>query len=624
MEKKNRLLQLSFVIVVFLALGLTFMRMSGTDTGGEIPFSSRQEKDAPGDRFIPPEAAHRTVESLKNEELLGMPPSAAEGSLGLVPNSKRAQLLRRYGRKGNALEAGGGYSSSAQRDSGRKRAGASVGGDTVLRNVAAPLPSSVRYGGREDVAVNSPSFEEASAAARAGGISFRPNASGALGQNNMRGAAISGVARPTAEETSARTFSPYLTSLTPEAAASLKRQLTGLSSRVERAVLQAMLPKSRKDANIEKYLKRNSSYSDSSSPFASVANQMNAQKAGIMNSMNGAFGKEAADEAGKVMDAYQKELLGALSQPGLTQDQAAQKARAIGAKYEKELEKVGQKHALKDFKEQREAKDSTFQNQLAQAYGADISAQAGEILAAWREKDMQLALAGLPEEEYYKQQLDNQRALRKDLEHMLLQNGKSLQGLQGAENEMERLRVAQALKEEEEGKTLPKEHHFDEKTIAAVSADLQRERREKLDLAEQIYGETGGAAVSAIYDLHESRMNEVMHSNLPFTAKQKKMMEIRQDTNAQIEALQKSPEMREAREQGQVNSTMAKLMQDPGMANASPEEKEAFERLARPVLQDMFHRMNELSETDLPDDEKQRRIAALQERAQRQLGGGSR
>ena len=101
-------------------------------------------------------------------------------------------------------------------------------------------------------------------------------------------------------------------------------------------------------------------------------------------------------------------------------------------------------------------------------------------------------------------------------------------------------------------------------------------------------------------------------------------MEIRQDTNAQIEALQKSPEMREAREQGQVNSTMAKLMQDPGMANASPEEKEAFERFARPVLQDMFHRMNELSETDLPDDEKQRRIAALQERAQRQLGGGSR
>ena len=35
----------------------------------------------------------------------------------------------------------------------------------------------------------------------------------------------------------------------------------------------------------------------------------------------------------------------------LTQEQAAQKTREIGAKYEKELENVGQKHALKEFKD---------------------------------------------------------------------------------------------------------------------------------------------------------------------------------------------------------------------------------------------------------------------------------
>lgn len=617
MEKKNLLLQLSFVIVVFLALGLTFMRMSGMDTVAGFLFPSRKNEDAYRGRFIPPEVAHRTLESLKNEELLGIAPSTAEGGLGLVPESKRVQFARRYGRKGNVLGAGEGYSSSRQTNHLRKGNQSSYGGESVPRNVEAQLPSSERYGGREGALRYSSSVSRA----RGGGVSSESSAYGALRQNSTRGG-ITGVARPTIQEQSAHTFSPYLASLTPEAAASLKRQLTGLSSRVERAVLQAMLPKSRKDANIEKYLKRNSSYSADAGPFASVENQMNVQKTGIMNSMNGAFGKEAADEAGKVMDAYQKELMGALSQKGLTQELAAQKAREIGQKYEKELEKVGQKYALKEFKEQREAKDSTFKNQLAQAYGADIAGQAGDILASWREKDMQLALARLSEEEYYKQQLENQRALHKDLEQMLLQNGQSLQGLQSAENEMERLRVEQALKDEEEGKTLPKEHYFDEKTIAAASADLQRERSEKLELATRMYGETGGEAVSAIYDQHEARMSEVMHSNLPFSAKQKKMMEIRQDTNAQIEALQKSPEMREAREQEQVNSTMEQLMKDPGVVNASPEEKAAFERLARPVLQDMFHRINEVSDSDLPTDEKKRRIAALQERAQRQLGGG--
>lgn len=597
------------------------MRMSGTDTGVDSLSSSRKNEEAYMGRFVPPEVARRTVESLKNEELLGISPTETPEGLGFAPEHKRAQAVRRYGRAGNSFGTAENYS-AGQTSRLPSGGGTSYGGGSLSRNVAAHLPSSERYGGRE----GSAGYYSSVSRTRGGGVSSRSNAYADRGQNNVRGqdnarGGFAGVARPTPEESSARTFAPYLTSLTPEAAASLKRQLTGLSSRVERAVLQAMLPKSRKDANIEKYLQRNSAYSASSSPFASVANQMNAQKAGIMNSMSGAFGKEAADEAGKVMDAYQKELLGALSQKGLTQEQAAQKTRDISQKYEKELEKVGQKHALKDFREQREAKDNTLQNQLAQAYGADIAAQAGEKLAQWREKDMQLALAGLPEEEYYKQQLDNQRALRKDLEQMLLQNGQSLQGLQSAEDEIERRRVAQALKDEEEGKTLPKEHRFDEKTIAATSADWQRERNEKLELAERIYGEAGGAAVSAIYERHEARMSEVMHSNLPLSAKQQKIMEIRQDTNAQIEALQKSPEMREAREKEQVNSTMEQLMKDPGVANASPEEKAAFERLARPVLQDMFQRINAVSESDLPAGEKQRRIAALQERAQRQLSG---
>lgn len=614
MEKRNLLFQLGFVIVVLLALGLAFMRVSNTGIGTAVSVEQAEAVRPRSGRFLPPEVARRTVESLKNEELLGVSPSGA-GGFELSKDQKRAQAVRRYGRISE----------------GEKKYGARQSGDYAYvpssgmgknYGTSGRLPASGRYAGREGIGNLEPSAHMSRERGNFAAGKTDPYQTGGRPAGTIRTAGTAGVYRPNTKERMQGVFSPYLTSLTPEAAKSLERQLTGLSSRVERAVLQALLPKSRKDANIEKYLQRNSSYSASSSPFASVENQMAAQKAGIMNSMNGAFGKDAADEAGKVMDAYQKELSAALSQKGLTQEQAAQKAREIGAKYEKELQAVGEKHALKEFKEQRETKDNVLQNQLAQAYGADIAAQADAVLASWREKDMQLALSGLPADEYYKQQLENQRARRKELEQVLLKNGKSLQGLQAAEDELERRRVEQALKDEAEGKTLPTEHHFDEKTITAATNDLRRERDEKLELAERIYGETGGAAVSAIYDRHEARMSEIMHSDLPFTVKQQKIMETRQQTNSEIAALQKSPEMREAREQGQVNSTMAQLMQDPGVANASPEEKAAFEAYARPVLQDMFHRINAISESDLPEDVKQRQIAAVQDRAQRQLSGG--
>lgn len=600
MEKRNLLFQLSFLIVVFLALGLAFMRISGTGIGAPSgPQPSARER-TPG-RFASSEAAQQALESLKNEELLGIPPSLSAGR-GFSSDQKRAQAVQRYGR---------GTSGAGDR--------ASYGGTGAYQSASGGYMPSGRYAGREGIAAGASSY---ASSGREGVYAGRTGAYRTGGQA-ARGASagIAGVGRPTAKEHMSGIFAPYLNSLTKEQADSLNRQLTGLSSRVERAVLQAMLPKSRKDANIEKYLQRNSSYSASAGPFAGVMEQMSAQRAGIMKSMNSAFGQEAADEAGKVMESYQKELLAALSQPGLTQEQAAQKTREIGAKYEKELQNIGQKHALKDFEAKQMEKDNSLQESLAGAYGADFAAQAEGILSSWREKDMQLALAGLSKEEYYKQQLENQRARRKDLEKLHLQYGYPLDTLHKWENDWEEKTVNDALRDEEEGKTLPVNHHFDDKTITAVSNDLKAERNEKLELAERIYGEAGGAAVNAIYERHEARMTEIMNSDRPLSDKKKEMQQVRQETNAQINALQRSPEMRQAREREQVNTTMEQLMQDPGLANASPEQREAFEQHARPVLQDMFRRMNEIAESDLPNDEKQRQIAALQERAQRQLSG---
>jgi len=613
-DNKNSLVQLGFLIVILLALGLAFMHISGRNNGGETSFRSAGSDGRPShagayrDEWGNLRLEDRAVQALKNEELLGVP--AEEAYEPLSKEQKRALAVQRYARRPDlSLRPSGGDSSRPGRYSGGYE---KTGGENYH-------PSGSYLAGRQTYAggANSSSYS--------GAYSGNYDGKG----KNIRGSVVSsggkemaGVYRPSAEEKRQGVLAPYLTSLTPEQAKSLERQLTGLSSRVERGILQAMLPKSRKNANIEKYLQRNSSHNVSAGPFASVLEQVAAQKAGIMNSMNGAFGEEAAKEAGKVMDAYQSELAAALNQPGQTADQLTQKARTIGQKYEKELQEVGQKHGKKQFEAQRLEKDNALQEGLARAYGDNIASLAGELLADYREKDLQLAMAGLPEEEYYKRQLENQRARRKDLEQILLQNGKSLKGLQDAEDELERQRVAQAVKDEEEGKTLPTIHHYDDKTIQTVTADVRRERNEKQALAANIYGEEGGSAVGAIYDRYEARISEILNSDWPLSVKEQQKMEARRQANEEIESLQKSPQMREARQREQVEDQLERLMQDPGVRNASPAEKAAFEERARPVLDNMFRRLNEIAESDAPDDVKQKQMAAVQDWAQRQLSGG--
>lgn len=610
MKRKNTLIQLGFVIVVFLAFGLAFLRIHNAGIGAAVDGRPSKGHVRP-EQFFASESGRRSLEALKQEELLGVTPAMAAAYASGAQT--QGGNVRRSPRSGGAV--------SARQANGRTGTKYSYGGSGGQGVSSAQIPaSSNRYSGREGIASSS-SSSASYHGSRERAARYAPSPVGKTVAADGANASSAGVARPTTGQRMQGIFSPYLTSLTKEQSEALEKQLTGLSSRVERAVLQALLPKSRKDANIEKYLQRNSSYSASAGPFASVMEQLSAQKAGIMNSMNGAFGKDAADEAGKLMDSYQKELSAALAQKGQTSQQLAQKTRAIGEKYEKELQNVSQKYALKDFKDKQTEKDNLLASRLTAAYGADIASQAEQILASYREKDLQLAMAGLPADEYYKRYMENQRGRRKELEDWLMRNGQSLQGLQLAEDELERLRVAQALKDEEDGKTAPVKHHYDQNAISATAQTLQREHNEKFEMAQRIYGEAGGAAVNAIYDRHEARMSEIMNSDWPLTVKQQKMMEVRQQTNAEIAALQKTPKMKAAREQRQVDSTMAQLMQDPGVAKASPEERAAFEAYARPVLQDMFHRINAIAESGLPDEEKQKQIAAVQDRAQRQLSG---
>ncbi len=423
-------------------------------------------------------------------------------------------------------------------------------------------------------------------------------------------------------------FSPYLASLTKEQAASLEKQLNGLSGRVEAAVLRALLPKSKKDINVEKYLSRRSNANSDETgnkQFATVSQQLAQQKTGIMRSMQQAFGPRAGKEAGQLMDSFEQELMSALNQPGQSNEQIRQKTNQISRKYNEKLQQLGQKHGLEKMKQERESKDSIFQQQLNKSYGSEMAEQLGDIMEKYRQKDLALAQQSgtLNEKEYYEQLYANQRSRHKEMETALLKNGKSLTGLIRAEDEEEGRVIGQALKQEQEGKELPRAYRASREEKEASARSVKTEREEKIRVAREIYGEQGIRQIDEVYTRYEAKKQEIMDNDeTSLLEKQQQLRQARLDANQSLDRIQKSPEMKALRENRQVESSLQQLMQDPGFAQATPEQKTAFVQTARPILQEMYSKANAIvDDPNLSDEQKEQQIKALQEQAQRQLMG---
>ena len=594
MEKNRQLFQLGFLIVVLLALGLALLRTTSYSPAADASGRSARERAAEAERL--------SMEALKNEEILGVP-AGRDGTL--TKEQKRALAVQRYVRRPDLSLNANDYTLDTQavgRNPYASLPGTSVG-DSSSGSYRAKGLSAADYGKYRGAAGSS-------AGAAAGASSQAP-----------------GVYRPGVQEQMLaereRAFSPFMAAMNKEQHKKLESQLKGLSSGIDRAVARALLPKSKKDANIEKYLQRNASpEAAAAGPFAPVLEQVAAQKAGVVNSMGQAFGPQAAKEAGQVMNSFQQEMSAAVTAPGQTPQQIADKVKAVTQKYEQKLQKMTEDNGFRQFEQERLAKDNLLKQELAKQYGADFAALAGEKIDAAREKDMLLARQGLPAEEYYKQQLANQRERRKAIEDLLAQSGKSTKGLFAAEDEVERRDVEQKLKDEEEGKTLGRSYRAGEKELAAIDQSLTQERDEKLRTAGEVYGEEGARRVDGIYQkYYDEYMKIWTDPDSSKTAKQQASMKLRQDVNRQLEQVQNEPQMRQARLERQVESSLSQLMQDPGVSRASAAQKAALEEKARPILREMYERVNDILASDLPDAEKQRRIEAAQAQAQRKLSG---
>ena len=597
MEKRTLLFQLSVLIVILLGSGMAALRWSSDH---QLVQPNAQSAQSSRDYKPLPQAHVNYFEDLKKQELLGGAKSTA------VSSSQRTG-------KGARFVSGTPFANEPEFfdvDTASPTGNSySMGG--THRETGGNLPRS-SYNPKGLSNINYNKYGSSSSSAYAKGES--PVAGT---QGHARGA---GVYQPTVAERQAATLAPYMASLNnKERAQKLQQQLNAVSTGVERALAKALLPKSKKNANIEKYLNRNTSSSVvAAGPFAGVIQQVAAQRAGVVGSMGQTFGDAAAKEADQIMNDFQNELSTALSQPGQTTEQLAQKTREISQKYNDKLQKTTEKHGLQQFRAEREAKDNQLKEEIAKRYGDEIASKVGEKIDAAREKDILLAQQGLSVEEYYNQQLANQQERRKQIESVITGSGKSVRGLLEAENLLEQKEVERALEAEENGQKQVRVYRASEEELNAIGTSLSQEREEKVQAAGSLYGAEGAQRMDAVYQRYYQEYMRIWNDpETSRTEKQQASMNLRQEVNNEIDQIQRDPALQQTRVTRQVDAQMSQIMAN--LSGASAEQKEAIEQRARPILTEMYERANQIQTSNLPEDEKARRLQRVQEEAQRQL-----
>ncbi len=600
MENTKRWVKFILFVLALLAIGLAALRVMSYHASSQLQSQAKQQQNH----------ERRLLTNLKDEEILGLPPQPDADPL--TRQEKRAQAVQRYLRRPNLSVHPQDYTLSAPRTYQQPSPAA-------LPSVSAghALPSNPPA--YQPEGLSPANYAQYGTGASASGYAAPAQADAAPQQPGMY--------RPTVQEAVQnernRAFAPFLTGMSKKQQEQLQNQLQGLSSNIDRAIAKALLPQNKKNANIEKYLQRHSSSGGvSSGPFAPVLDQVASQKAGVVNSMGQAFGQEAAQEAGQVMDDFQSEMASAVNSPDMSSQQIAEKVKQVAQKYEQKLQKLSNDNSFKKFQQERIEKDNLLKAEISKKYGSEIAAQANQVIDAAREKDMQLAMQGLPAEEYYNRQAENQNARRKALEDIITKNGKSTQGLFEVENKLADEEVKKARQDEKEGKVLGRSYRASPAELKAREKSLNPNRKENVKKAGEIYGEEGARRVDAIYEKYQDEYMKIWQDpDTSKTDKEDASNKLRQSVNKELDDLQNDPQLKEARLNRQVEGSLSQIMQDPNVQQATSEQKAALEQHARPILREMYEQVNQVMASDVPDAEKQKQIQQIQATAQRKLSG---
>ncbi len=311
-----------------------------------------------------------------------------------------------------------------------------------------------------------------------------------------------------------------------------------LSAAIDRAVLQALTPKSKKEQMLEKYAPKATGATAASGltgPFAPVAQEIVAQKSDLVKNFGQAFGASAAQEAASVMDSFANEIAQAANATGVTPQQAAQQVKEITKKYQKKMDKLAEKSQYDKFVAERVAQDNKQKAQLGALYNdADLQAKFNQIIDVAREKDLALAGQNLPRDDYFTQVAQNNQDMRNQLKEAIIQAGQSVSPLHALEQKraQEQLETLKTKVESGEIESVARVASPDE--TRQMKKDLEVQRQDIRQKLTRGFGAQTAQAFEPILQNYETQLDQLYAQKLSPEEREMQRVALLKGVNRQL------------------------------------------------------------------------------------------
>ena len=341
----------------------------------------------------------------------------------------------------------------------------------------------------------------------------------------------------------AANLSPYLVP-NKEVQKRLDADFKNLNNAVSRAIQAAMTPKSKKNANIEKYLNKDgatTTVQTNADPFQAMLAQISNQKKDIVQNVTEAFGAQAGQRAGKLMDNFQKDLTTEVSKTDQQPQVTAQNIQKIAQKYQQKFDRMNQQNQYEQYVKEVTAQYNAQVKSLTELYpGQDqLNAEFARISNEALQKELSLSSQNLTSEEYAKARYDIQYNMRQEMEEAVKQSGTSLTGLHKYDNDRAQDILEDLEKKEEEGAivSVPRKASADDTN--ALSETLLKESNDMLTQIEQAYGVQARADFKPILDNYYQEMMKTMQEPMTLSQRQKQQTRLRTESNRKMLEMQR-------------------------------------------------------------------------------------
>ncbi len=508
-ENNKNLKNVLYFLAALVVLGALW-RVFSYEPARRVPGEASVRADSAGQTASAPQPQANPLVAMKQKELLGEPVAAAtQPSMTVEPDFAALP----------ALAPATGKPQPASAYPAARKPGYTPSGE-----------------GKRVVSTNfyTPDRGQNTSAALAGGS--RPNGGFTGPQVNFQP-----TTQDALKEERARALAPYLRPSSQEKKR-MDEQWSKISAALDRAVAQALMPKSKKEQMIEKYAaKPQAAFAQAgglTGPYASVVNQINAQKQSIMSSFGESFGRSAAQEAGQIMDAFAGELASAVNDPAASSQEKAQRVKDLGKKYQDKMDKLAEQSQYEQFVAQRVAQDNAQKAALAQHYkDPQLQASINQIIDDVREKDLALATAQLPQEQYYKEKAMNQYKAHKEIADAISKAGQSTSAFYAWENQQVQQVIDQLDQAEKEGKIISRPQSYPEEQKQALSEKLKQEQQDILKPLRQQYGEDNVQDFQRLLNNYQAQMMDLAGQELSPKERQEKNKELATNFNRQLREL---------------------------------------------------------------------------------------